>query len=552
VQIDGKPVRAAWDDFMKHVFASLDTNGDNVLSKEEAAHVPALDQILSGGLGSALGLGGMGAGGSTAPTFEALDANKDGKVTLAELSSYYQLKGFRPVQLQGESTQGNPLAAIYGGKRPEPKVEEVAEATFALLDTNRDGKLTKDELAAAPSVLLKRDEDDDEMITAAEVAPSAKPAGNMLAMMAMGGKGGNSSVKSLRNLVLVPAIGEVPSDLVRRMQAFYGAPSDDEEAEKKLSRKDLGLDEATFARLDTNRDGVLDSAELAGFVKRPPDLVLTMRLGRTEGAPRVGLVAAKNDPSPLAGKAFMKTGAAMLDLGKTRLDLRTSSEVPTDRASGIVRDQIIAQFKQADKANKGYLEEKSIKGNRLFGSLFKTMDRDGDGKLYENEVIAYFDHMGELQRRARAACVTLVLANHSRGLFDLLDVDRDGRLSVREMRGAVKLLDQFDPERKGYLTRSDLPRSYQLTLRRGPAGGGAGGALAFFDMYNSAGGSDGLPELTAGPLWFRKMDRNRDGDVSRKEFLGTDEQFRQIDADGDGLISAAEADRFDALMRKQK
>jgi hypothetical protein len=39
------------------------------------------------------------------------------------------------------------------------------------------------------------------------------------------------------------------------------------------------------------------------------------------------------------------------------------------------------------------------------------------------------------------------------------------------------------------------------------------------------------------------MDRNRDGDVSPKEFLGTREQFRRLDADGDGLISLAEAIR---------
>ena len=52
-------------------------------------------------------------------------------------------------------------------------------------------------------------------------------------------------------------------------------------------------------------------------------------------------------------------------------------------------------------------------------------------------------------------------------------------------------------------------------------------------------------EPARGPVWFQKMDRNRDGDVSRKEFLGTDEQFRAIDANGDGLISVEEAERYD-------
>jgi hypothetical protein len=46
------------------------------------------------------------------------------------------------------------------------------------------------------------------------------------------------------------------------------------------------------------------------------------------------------------------------------------------------------------------------------------------------------------------------------------------------------------------------------------------------------------------------MDRNRDGDVSRREFLGTDAQFRQIDTDHDGLISREEAERYDKQARR--
>ena len=50
-------------------------------------------------------------------------------------------------------------------------------------------------------------------------------------------------------------------------------------------------------------------------------------------------------------------------------------------------------------------------------------------------------------------------------------------------------------------------------------------------------GTDALP----GPEWFRRMDRNQDGDVSPREFPGTSEQFIQLDTDADRLISADEA-----------
>ena len=39
--------------------------------------------------------------------------------------------------------------------------------------------------------------------------------------------------------------------------------------------------------------------------------------------------------------------------------------------------------------------------SRLFRGLFKVMDRDGDGKVFEKEMIAYLDAMQDLQKRGR-------------------------------------------------------------------------------------------------------------------------------------------------------
>jgi Ca2+-binding EF-hand superfamily protein len=48
------------------------------------------------------------------------------------------------------------------------------------------------------------------------------------------------------------------------------------------------------------------------------------------------------------------------------------------------------------------------------------------------------------------------------------------------------------------------------------------------------------------PAWFRALDRNGDGVISPREWLGPPEAFRKLDRDGDGVISADEAARAGA------
>ena len=53
------------------------------------------------------------------------------------------------------------------------------------------------------------------------------------------------------------------------------------------------------------------------------------------------------------------------------------------------------------------------------------------------------------------------------------------------------------------------------------------------------------------PDWFRNMDRNSDSQLSRAEFIGTDEQFNQFDTNKDGFLSPDEARSADAEFRIQ-
>src|SRR5437763_1016570 len=61
-------------------------------------------------------------------------------------------------------------------------------------------------------------------------------------------------------------------------QAAPLLPRYDKYKNGKLSRTEIGFDEATFKALDTNKDGQLDAAELAAWFKQPPDLELAVPL----------------------------------------------------------------------------------------------------------------------------------------------------------------------------------------------------------------------------------------------------------------------------------
>ena len=119
-------------------------------------------------------------------------------------------------------------------------------------------------------------------------------------------------------------------------------------------------------------------------------------------------------------------------------------------------------------------------------------------------------------------------------LLPEVDPNDDGRLTIRERRLLVDRLQEFDLNRDGQLTADEMQPPVRVAFALGPI---VHGELAGVRRLNQ---SSVTPSVTP-PEWFVRMDRNRDNDLTRSEFPGTDEQFAALDTDADALVSPTEA-----------
>lgn len=114
-------------------------------------------------------------------------------------------------------------------------------------------------------------------------------------------------------------------------------------------------------------------------------------------------------------------------------------------------------------------------------------------------------------------------------LFRLLDADGDQRITRPEQRQLADLLRELDHDGDGQIGPAEIPTAIRLAVTSGPH------VHELLRERTRAARLRSRERLPV-PGWFTDMDRNRDGELSRREFLGTSTQFDQLDRDGNDLI----------------
>ena len=506
VKVAGTTLSKMWLAQLRRYFDYLDRDGDGVLNAFEAEFLMSnrgMQRLLATGQ-TYLNPNETGRG------LADFDRDGDGVISFDEFIAYFMPSSALLIRAAPDMNRD-----IYS--------EKMNDELFKLLDRDRDGKLARAEVDHLEKLLPLLDTNEDECLSALELVPNlfANPS------PVVGARATDS--------FSIVAAGTLPPSVVEQILHRY-----DKDKNLRLSKAESGLDDATFALLDKNGDGELDVAELLGWNKLPPDLSFELVLGANQTESIVKLRSgADGKPSSLAGAATMASdGNAIVRFGGQTINLAARANTATAPSPEYLARELAAPFRRVDENKMQYLIEEDIAGPQYqyLRIMFDLADRNGDGRLTRRELTDY------LNLEASFASLPLALVHGQRppSWFGLIDADGDGRLSVREMRNAWQRLRPFEPSGGEWITRAALKPQISIRLMSERQAGVAQSQTSYAVNIRPA---------NKGPLWFRKMDRNNDGDVSRTEFLGRPEDFEKLDLNHDGLISVEEAEAADKLFR---
>jgi Ca2+-binding EF-hand superfamily protein len=399
-------------------------------------------------------------------------------------------------------------------------------ATRLLIDDDRDGAITDEELAAAPTRLLNRDADNDEIVVLAEVKDTA------VEMMQAPGMMGN------RRRVTEPDtavwLTDKSMDISKRWGMVQFQLQELYSFGEQIVPGDWPLTPELFKTLDEDADGELTKTEFPKLKSVTPHFVLELDFEAKEEKDRSPKLKLRQIASELmAMKPVVRElrSRISIQLPNTEVELFVNQDATLTNVAETVK----AQFAAFDRNKNGYWEKDEVPEQIPgVGVSFAQLDSDKDDKVYEKEVAAYLEQRVAVTRaqvRARAS-------DQEDALFTALDTDGDGRLNTREIRLAPSKLKTLDQNQDGKLQSDEIPGSMVIGFIRGNPQQDA--QLLSSNALVAPAADASLPR------WFRGMDANVDGEISPREFFGTAVKFTSIDKDADGYITIEEGKAFDA------
>jgi Ca2+-binding EF-hand superfamily protein len=529
ISVDGRSFSEYRASIARRIFDTLDADKNGILEGKELKALPTPQMLAAAGRDP-----------GSLPEATATSARplaSKSRVTPAELA---QALFPQATSLLSHISFGLVPPERYAapGSMEDPAEGRELAALLSAIDADGDERLSVAELARAGALFRLLDINDDEQISRSEfVAP--------VDFRWMADRSDRGSARLSVPLEQVPRTNR--TDLIRRLIQTYGQPATKPQLTQagelkseggKQTTKTLGVPVSTFAisdhasRFDKNGDGLLDERELATWLADSQpwcELTIEMAMSSLE-EPRVRV--SRTLPTPVDADFSVETPAAgrtLLRLASVPLELRAAET--SRRVTRTSRYR--ALFKRADQNNNNYLEASEIPylGPGLGSLDFAAMDRDHNGMVFEDEYIAYF----RLRDALADGRLALTINVESIDPIAQFDTNHDGRLNRAEFTHVLEAIAKWDRNHDGFVTPEEIPRTLIGTFHMGPQRNTSMRRSRYPRM------ADSKQAPSEGPVWFQKMDRNHDGEVSLREFLGPLSVFRRLDTNGDGRLDAREA-----------
>jgi Ca2+-binding EF-hand superfamily protein len=512
-----------WQAALDALFKLADENGDGRLDAAERKRLPSREMFVAFGMAEARRKSTL------------LISQKDPRTdvtTREDLETYLQKSGIVRFRLRD----------INAGRRTRTVQQRTSDALLQRIDTDHDGRLSAEELRNAARALRRFDFDGDESVSTAELGGGSGVGTYEEQELLVANEPGAPPTRSRFIALQADAAREQATRVMERydtplQSAGEGAapnagpngtaPPGSNPGDGRLTLTELGGDKRFLEKYDANRDGALDASELEMFLERS-DAEVVLKVDGTE-SPLVG-IANTNDPEILqawgVSSNVFRIGVHQATLMVTRGQEQTSDAT----------EAVKPYMQLADRNKNGYIEMEESRYASEINAIYQEADRNKDGKLYPEELAEALAPLILVGRSIHQAFT-------SEGAFDFfaaVDGSKDGRLSRSEMKELSAVVLKWDRDGDGAVTNQELPFPFTLTIGTGRVV--QSGPTERAQMRSTASGPRrSLIGTVGGPKWFEKMDRNEDGELSRREFLGSDADFVRYDQNSDGVVSASEA-----------